>query len=240
MAAVLHPAGPGGACLQVHPDYRAAELEIEMITTAETQFATVQPDGSQRLVLWAHEGDRLRQDLLARRGYTRGPNPEYQRRRGLDGPIAEVSLAAGYTVRALGDEAELPARSWLAWRAFHAGEPDENYPGWDWYRRVQRAPLYRRDLDLVAVAPDGGLAALATVWFDDVTRTATFRPVGVHPDHQQRGLGRALVTEGLQRAAHLGATLATAEVDAAAADALFVAAGFVERECRKPWIRQDT
>jgi hypothetical protein len=35
--------------------------------------------------------------------------------------------------------------------------------GWRWYRDVQRAPLYRRDLDLVAVAPDGELAAFCTL-----------------------------------------------------------------------------
>lgn len=238
LAAVLHPAGPGEACLQVHPTFRASDLEVEMIATAETQFATVQPDGSQRLVLWAHECDTLRQDLLTRRGYARGHSPECQRRRALDAPVPDVPLAAGYTVRALGDVAELPARGQLAWRVLYADEPDENYPGWEWYRSLQRAPLYRRDLDLVAAAPDGELAALAMVWFDDVTRTAAFEPVGVHPNHQHLGLDTALAAEGLRRAVALGATLATVRVDGAAADAWYLAAGFGDCECSEAWIRQ--
>lgn len=236
LVAVLHPAGPGEACLQVHPDYPGAELEVEMITTAETQFTTVQPDGSQHLVLWAHESDYPRQELLARRGYTRGHSPEFQRRRVLDGPAPDVPLAAGYTVRALGDETELPARSRLARHLLVPGEPEDHPHDWAWYRSVQRAPLYRRDLDLVAEAPDGELAACATVWFDDVTRSAAFEPVGVHPNYQRLGLGQALVAEGLRRAALLGATLAIAE-SVPATDALYTAAGFVDCERREPWIR---
>lgn len=237
LAAVLHPDGPDGACLQVHPALRSTELEVEMIATAETQFATVQPDGSQRLVLWAHECDSQRHDLLTRRGYTRGPRAEGQRRRTLTSPLPQAPLAPGYTVRALGDETELPARSQLAWCVIHPNEP---YRGWEWYRDVQRAPLYRRDLDLVAVAPDGELAAFATVWFDDVTRSAAFQPVGVHPHHQLHGLGSAIIADGLRRAAYLGATLATAVVDCEVADAGYLAAGFVDCERSEPWIKQVT
>lgn len=236
LAAVLHPDGPDGACLQVHPALRSAELEVEMIATAETQFTTVQPDGSQRLVLWADEHDDLRQNLLTRRGYAIGPCPEFQRRRALTTPLPEVRLAAGYTLRSLGDETELPARSRLARHILLPGEPEDHDPDWAWYRSVQRAPLYRRDLDLVAVAPDGELAACATVWFDDVTRSAALEPVGVHPNYQRPGLDTALVAEGLRRAARLGATLAIAE-STAATDALYTAAGFVDCERREPWIR---
>ena len=71
LAAVLHPDGPGEAFLQVHPAWRSAELEVAMMSVAETQFAVTQADGCQRLVIWAHEGDALGQDLLQRRGYSR-------------------------------------------------------------------------------------------------------------------------------------------------------------------------
>ncbi len=239
LAAVLHPEGPGEAFLQVHPAYRSAELEVEMMATAETQFATMQPDGGHRLVLWAHEGDLLRRDLLARRGYTRGGHPEYQRRRCMDEPIPDFQPAPGYTVRSLGDESELPARSWVSWRAFHPDEPDEKYEGWAWYRNVQAAPLYRRDLDLVAVAPDGELAAFSTVWFDDVTRTAAFEPVGTHPAHQRRGLGKAIMAEGLRRVARLGATLSAVGSYSEAAGALYASAGFGEYELSEPWVRRE-
>jgi GNAT superfamily N-acetyltransferase len=237
LAAVLHPDGPGEAFLQIHPAFRSTELEVEMMAAAETQFATIQPDGCQRLTLWTHESDALRQDLLTRRGYTRGQYPEYQRRRSLAQPLSESPVPQGYTVRSLGDEDELPARSWVSWRAFHPDEPDGRYKGWEWYRNVQRAPLYRRDLDLVAVAADGELAAFCTVWFDDVTRTAAFEPVGTHPAHQRRGLGRAVMNEGLRRAAHLGATLAAVGSYSTAAGALYASVGFTEYDLSEPWVK---
>ena len=236
LAAVLHSDGPGEAVLQIHPAFRSTELEVEMMTVAETQFATTQTDANQRLVLWAQESDLMRKDLLARRGYTRGQQPEFQRRRPMSAPIPDAQPAPGYSIRALGDESELPARSWLSWRAFHPDEPHEKYEGWAWYRNVQRAPLYRRDLDLVALAPDGELAAFCTVWFDDLTRTAAFEPVGTHPAHQRRGLGRAVMAEGLRRAVHLGATLAIVSSYSSAAGALYASVGFTEYDLCEPWV----
>jgi mycothiol synthase len=238
LAAALHPDGPGEAFLQVHPDFRTPELEVEMMSVAETQFATTQPEGRQRLHLWAHASDPLRQDLLTRRGYTKEKYPEYQRRRAMGLPIPEVEIPAGYCIRALGDESELPARSWLSWRAFHPDEPDDKYEGWDWYRNVQRATLYRRDLDLVAVAPDGEFAAFCTLWFDDVTRTAAFEPVGTNPDHQRKGLGKALMAEGLRRARDLGVTQCTVNSYSERAGALYASMGFTEYDINEAWVKE--
>lgn len=237
LAAMVHPDGPGEAFLQVHPAWRSTDLEVAMMAVAETQFAVTQADGRQRLVIWAHQEDALRQDLLQRRGYVKGEHPEFQRRRCLDAPIPDFQPPAGYSLRALGDESEHPARSWLSWKAFHPDVPDERYQGWAWYRNVQRAPLYRRDLDLVAVAPDGELAAFCTLWFDDVTRTAAFEPVGTHPAHQRRGLGKALMAEGLRRVHDLGATLCTVGSYSEAAGALYASLGFAEYDLSTPWMK---
>jgi GNAT superfamily N-acetyltransferase len=178
-------------------------------------------------------------ELFCQRGYVRSKfNAEHMRYRFFSAPVPDAVTPGGYIVRALGDEDELPARSWLSWKAFHPDEPDEKYQGWEWYKNVQRVPLYRRDLDLVAVASDGELAAFCTVWFDDVLRTAVFEPVGTHPDHQKRGLGKAVMTEGLRRAERLGATLATVSSYGKAAHALYESMGFTEFDLLEPWIRE--
>lgn len=238
LAAVLHPDGPGEAVMQIHPALRSPELEVELIGVAETQFATTQATGGQQLTLWAHESDLLRQDVLRRRGYTRSGRAASQRRRWLDAPIPASPAPAGYTLRPLGDEAEHPARSRLAWQALHPAEPDAHDQGGQWYRSLQHAPLYRHDLDLVAVAPAGELAAGCTLWLDDVTRSAAFAPLLVHPAHQRRGLARALLAEGMRRARDLGATLCTLESSAAAADACAASLGFTDYDLRKQWRKQ--
>lgn len=218
IAAVLTPDNPDEAFFQVHPAFRTTELETAMLTAAETHLAARKNSG-HRLQIWAHADDTRRGELLASHGYTKGDWPEYQWSRSLSAPIPDAPLPPDYTIRALGDE--LPARSWLSWRVFHPDEPDEKYEGWTWYPNVQRAPLYRRDLDLVAVAPDGTLAAFCTVWFDDVTRTGMFEPVGVSPDHQRRGLGKAILAEGMRRLNWIGGTLATVGGYSEAANALY-------------------
>jgi GNAT superfamily N-acetyltransferase len=210
-----------------------------MLDVAEEKLPSRKESGTRELIVWVNEADALYKDILTRRGYARTKyNAEHMRYRFLTQPITDSAPRNGYTVRALGDESELPARSWLSWKAFHPDEPDEKYEGWEWYKNVQRVPIYKRDLDVVAVAPDGELAAFCTVWVDDVTRIAVFEPVGTHPDHQKRGLGKAVMSEGLRRAQKLGATLATVSSYSDAAHALYESMGFTQFDLCEPWIRE--
>lgn len=237
MVALANCEDPDHVFLQVHPAVRSAELEHDMLAVAEDRLAICTPDGAHQLRVWANHNDALRQAVLRDRGYQQDDWIEYQRRRSLMTPIADVPIAPGFTVRALGDAAELPARSWASWRAFHPAEPNDRYEGWEWYRNVQRAPLYRRDLDMVAVAPDGTIASFCTIWFDDVTRSGAFEPVGTAPEYQRLGLGKAVMTEGLRRLAWLGATTAYVASSGAGGHALYASVGFTDVETHAPWSR---
>ncbi|MFL7868156.1 MAG: GNAT family N-acetyltransferase [Anaerolineales bacterium] len=237
--AMLNPDSPGEAFFQVHPGFREAGLVSEMLDIAETKLPNIKDDDQRELIVWINADDDMTRTLFSERGYARSKFlAEHMRRRFFTTPLPAPVSPAGYTVRSLGDEDELPARSWLSWKVFHPDEPDEDYQGWEWYRNVQRVPLYRRDLDIVAVAPDGELAAFCTVWFDDVTRTAVFEPVGTHPEHQKRGLGKAVMAEGLRRAERLGATLASVSSYGKAAHALYESMGFTEFDLLEPWIKE--
>ena len=238
LAAVLNPEGKGEAFLQIHPAYHSDVLISEMLEIAEGDLTRRNALGQKELIAWVNAGDHVMKRVLGERGFTPSEYlAEHMRLRSYAEPVPDFPPPAGYTVRALRDEVELPARSWVSWKAFHPDEPDEKYEGWEWYKNVQRIPLYRRDLDLVAVAPDGTLAAFCTVWFDDVTRTAVFEPVGTHPDHQRLGLGKAVMSEGLRRAERLGATLANVSSYGPAAHALYESIGFTEFDLLEPWIK---
>lgn len=238
IAAVLNQERKQDACLQVHPDLRTSELEEAMLVIAEEHLGWPNTEGRNRVQVWAHAEDELRQGILVRRGYVKGDQPEYQRRRSMAVPVPHPPVAAGYTVRPLGDVDELPARSLVSWRAFHPNEQDDRYEGWDWYHNIQRAPLYRRDLDIVAVAPHEEFAAFCTVWFDDVTRTGAFEPVGTSPDHQRQGLGKAVMYEGLRRLKRLGARMAYVGSYSPEAHALYASVGFIDFDVSEPWVKQ--
>jgi ribosomal protein S18 acetylase RimI-like enzyme len=235
---VLHAQSRGEAFLQVDPRLRTRELEEEMLDVAEEHF--VHPE-RQKLWVLAHAHDDLRRDLLTRRGFTKVVRPnavEHQHRRLLGAPIPEVQPVPGYSVRSLGEIDELPSRSWASWRAFHPDAPDEDYEGWDWYHNIQRQPLYRRDLDIVAIAPDGEIAAFCTIWYDDFTRTAIYEPVGTTPEHQRQGLGRAILTEGLHRLKRMGAVVAFVDGYSEAANALYDSAISPVCDLSEPWVKQ--
>jgi GNAT superfamily N-acetyltransferase len=239
IVAMLNPDGDGEAFFQVHPVFCEEVSVAEMLEVAEQRLFKRNAQGKKELIVWVNADDSRTKDLFSAQGYVRSRySAEHMRRRFLTQPVPDAVAPTGYIVRALGDESELPARSWLSWKAFHPDEPDEKYQGWEWYRNVQRVPLYRRDLDIVAVAADGEMAAFCTVWFDDITRTAVFEPVGTHPDHQRRGLGKAVMSEGLRRAQRLGATLATVSSYSAGAHALYHSMGFTDFDLLEPWIKE--
>ncbi len=240
IAAVLNADWHGEGFLQVHPTWGSPQLEAEMIEVAEQHLAEVKEDGSRTLRLWADSRDVARQEELARRGYVKGDWPEHQRHRTLDGPLPEVVLPPGYTIRALREGLELLERCYASGLAFHPTELDialDNRKDVTWYRNIQNAPFYRRDLDLIALDPDGAVAAFATIWFDDVVRTGAFEPVGTVPAYQRRGLGKALMAAGLHRLKKMGATLATVGSYSEAAGALYASAGFGEYDLSDPWTR---
>ncbi len=208
--AVLNREGAGQAFLQVHPKFKTTGLEEELIIRAEETLRAPCRKGGMYLWIWSDVGDSQRQEILRSRGFTHiADADEHQWLRDLEKSIPDHPVREGYVIRSLGDASELPSRSLASWRAFHPEEPDEKYDGdWSWYQNIQSAPLYRRDLDLVAIAPSGEVAAFTTTWYDDVTRCGYFEPVGTVPEHQRCGLARSLLSEGMRRLKQLGATQA--------------------------------
>lgn len=241
IAILISEGGFGAAHFLIHPHWRTLELEEEMLWVAEARLAEVQPDGSRKLEIWSPEKDRLRHDLLGRHGYMKGEGAEYQWRRDLDAPVPAAPLPDGYTIRSLGDGLELLERCYASGLGFHQGDIQiavNNRRDPTWYRNIQSAPLYRRDLDLVVIAPDGAIAAFCTIWFDDVTRSAYFEPVATVPDYQRRGLGRALLTEGMRRLKRMGATRAFVGGHSPAANGLYQAVTGPEHEVYERWMKE--
>ncbi|MDA0987629.1 MAG: GNAT family N-acetyltransferase [Chloroflexi bacterium] len=72
------------------------------------------------------------------------------------------------------------------------------------YRNVMKLPIYRQDLDIVAVTDDGEFAACCTCWLDSENNVAEFEPVGSLPSFRRRGIMRAVMNEGLRRLKAMG------------------------------------
>ena len=228
---VSYEEAPGEAYLQIHPDHRG--LEDEMMAWAEENIAVERDDGKRRLVVRAYDYDTSRQTMLKKRRYRRTEHLEHRYRRSLETTFPEPRVPDGYVVRSLRKDDDLGARCLALGLAFRDRPVDL-----DVYRSLQSAPGYRWDLDIVIEAPDGSFAAFALAWFDEANKIGMFEPVGTVPEHQEQGLGQALMYEGFRRLKDLGAT--TAYVGAGTqpeASALYRSVGFDEDFMDHAWTR---
>ena len=60
-------------------------------------------------------------------------------------------------------------------------------------------PVYDGECHLFVRSPEGKGAAVCSIWYDEANGVGLFEPVATHPDFQRRGLGKAVMAEGLRR-----------------------------------------
>jgi ribosomal protein S18 acetylase RimI-like enzyme len=113
-----------------------------------------------------------------------------------EGAVVVPDLGPGWELRHVRGEDEADNRREASHRAF-ASTMDRKLH-LERYLRFMRSPVYDRERDLVAVAPDGRVAAFM-VWWPDPSGIALIEPFGTHPDFQRRGVGRALLQFGFAR-----------------------------------------
>ena len=134
-----------------------------------------------------------------------------------------VTLPEGYRIRSVAGPQEFEARVALHRAAFPLSRLNVAK-----YERLLTVPHYRFEDDLVVEASDGSLAAFALAWYDPDGLVGELEPVGTHPDHQRRGLSRAVVAEAVRRLVKRGAKVVQVYSDGSkpAPEALYDAVGF--------------
>ena len=148
---------------------------------------------------------------------------------GAGGPLPD-----GYRIRTLAGPEEIATRVDVHRAAFTPSKLTVEK-----YERLLGLPHYRLEDDLVVEAPDGSLAAFAMAWWDPDGAVGEFEPVGTHPDHQRRGLSRALLIWGMRRYAERGARLVQVYSDTtnAASEGLYESIGFRRRAFHRRYLR---
>jgi predicted N-acetyltransferase YhbS len=222
-----HP-GFGEAFLQRHPQY--AFLLDEMLDYAE---ATLVNKKTNTLHIYVYDHDEALQALVQRRGYAKdAEQPGYDSAFVIQN-LPEQNVPAGFALRSMAQENNIELRREIFGRSFNHSDPTE-WPSPFSYEELQRAPDYRKDLDLYIVGPDGGYVSCCVVWYDSHNRMGALEPVGTHPDFRRRGLGREVVLEGIRRAAALGAE----KVWVGSGQRFYEAIGFQKRYISYRWTKK--
>jgi mycothiol synthase len=234
---LVHLDGPGYPYLEIHPGYR--HLEPEMIEWIEENLAdTASADGiPSSLRFFVFDYDSHRRRILTERGYEQTNRGGVTRHLRLGRqPAARALLPAGYVLRETQPE-DLRDAGQIA-DLLNAGFGRTFHTALEYQRFTRRATCFHRELDLVAVAPDGDFAAYVGVPYDEETRRAVFEPVCTHPEHRRRGLAKALMQEGLVRLRGRGASSVIVETgDRLPANRLYESIGFTEAYRGSFWQR---
>lgn len=186
---------------QVLPEFSGEGLEVEALAWAHEKLAVLRQENVKAwgcdLVTGVRQDDIRRIAFLEQNGFRyRGKFAEVNMMRLLDDSIPESPLPEGFQVRGLRQE-EIPSRAdaeriiWQPWTVGNVRDED--------YARLQHMPGYERELDVVAVAPGGTIAAYVNCWLDPVNGIGDFGPVGALPDYRRMGLTRAVLLEGMRR-----------------------------------------
>jgi predicted N-acetyltransferase YhbS len=122
-------------------------------------------------------------------------------------PFPEIRIPKGFRLQSLADEFDVEKVHRVMHRGFnHEGEPPADEL--EDRRRKLSSANFRRDLTLVAVAPNGDYASFCGMWPVPGSNACYIEPVATDPDYRRMGLGTACVLESIRRCAAEGATVA--------------------------------
>lgn len=215
---------------------RSSGLESEIMAwgAARAQAIADRRRAPFTLALEAREDDADRIALFQAHGFDERGWDLLSLTRNLAAPLDAPAVPAGFRLRPLRGDDEA-----AAYVAVHQAAFGTRNMTLEWRQRTLLMPQHRPDLDLVAEAPSGALAAVGIGWLDPAGVRGQVEPLAVHPEYQRHGLGRALLLEMFRRMQAAGAREVNVEVHAAEAAprALYEAVGFRPQDVIAAWTR---
>lgn len=210
----------------VQPGNEAEDTYRLLLDWAPERYRQLDAERGRPLPYWveAFEEDDELLATFARHGYRLAEDFVYiMLIRSLDDATLRPVLPQGYVLRQLRRDSEIPA-----YVASHLLAFDSTSMTGGWRERTLRLPWYDPRFDIVAEAPDGSLAGFCVTWFDPLRKIGQIEPLGVHPDHQRRGVGQALLLATLRQLRQAGATRAWVETESTRRTAIdaYESAGF--------------
>ncbi|MDQ2682976.1 MAG: GNAT family N-acetyltransferase, partial [Chloroflexota bacterium] len=199
-------------------------LYRQLMPWATGRIARLCTDNAEPIGITIEAGDDAGAGYLTELGLVTKGEIRHHTYRWLEGePMDRAPLPEGYRFVALEDDGRVTERWRLHKAVWEQATLDDRR-----YTQVRSAPYYRRDLDLCVETDAGELVAFALGWLDPEGGSCQFEPIGTHPDHRGKGIGKALVKEATHRVRELGADRCYINCSAKneAGNALYAAAGY--------------
>jgi mycothiol synthase len=187
--------------MEVVASYPVVEIEEQMVAWGEGVARRLSSTRHCPVSMEVHvrTEEHAQVALLEALGFERLSGGSVSLSRSLSVPIPAPDIPPGFVIRPSAGEQEIEE-----WVRLHRLAWDTENMTVEERRSMLYAPFYDPALDLVAVAPDGNLAAYCVGWFSEEENALTGHkdghtdPIATHPAYQRRGLAKALILAGLR------------------------------------------
>jgi ribosomal protein S18 acetylase RimI-like enzyme len=215
--------------LQVHPQQRW--IEDPMLAWAESSWAR----GRESMATYAYTHDRLRQDLLAQRGYVDAGESGRMYIFDLARQYPTQALPAGFRITTLAEDGNVESHIAAVRDAFSRDTLNRA-----WFETKVRAPTYAPQWDLAVISPEGEHVAFCLARLDQHNHVAEIDPIGTRPEYQRRGLAKVLVATCFRRLCACGMRYAFigAGPEPAVGNRLYVSLRSVETYQEHEWVKR--
>ena len=219
--------------LEVRPGYE--HLRLELLNYAEEMdYRGMSRSRNKPIrVVYVYDFDTEFEQDVASRGYEKWPEfGEAHSLYRLDKEVPTPTLPEGYHLQSLEDENDFSKINKVLWRGFnHPGEPpEEEIEG---RKFGQQAPHFRKDLTIVAIAPNGDYASYCGMYYVPENKVAMLEPLATDPDYRRMGMASAVVRESMRRVQALGAEVCWVGADLP----IYRALGFEVKFTIYPWAK---
>ena len=188
----------------IDPDYQNKISLDELFNFAENNHVC-EINGKQMVRLRITDGDLLKEKIAHQRGYIKIVEEGYQEN------ISSISLnrdfeydlPEDFIIKTMAENNDIEKRTLAFAKSFgNYGTEDEVKS--NVYVELQKAPDYRKELDVYIEAPNGDFASVALIWYDEINKIAILEHVGTDPKYRKMGLAKAANYEAIKLVKKLG------------------------------------
>ena len=191
--------GFGEAFLQYIPERITESIVEEMIDFIDSNLFA-EKDNKKIIKLRVLDDDNFIESIIQKHGYVKKEDSaETTTYVDLDRDFILPDLPPHFKIQSMADENDLVKRTLTFAKAFgNYGTEHEVLP--HCYVELQKCPIYRKDLDVYIIGPDGEYVSFCLIWYDKKNKIGILEPVGTNPKYRKMGLAKAVVYEAINRA----------------------------------------
>lgn len=208
--------------LQIRPGYEF--LAKEMLEYLEETIPEERNDEDPELVLFINEDMLYLEEMLIAKGYTKDKNRSYFNHLALEDGY-KADLPEGFSFVDGTEVKDQKERQLCCHLGFHPEDEPKTLPEWGF--SMESAPMFDPKLEIMTKDASGNLCSFCVVWYDSILNIGMFEPVCTRKAYRKKGLGKAMIIEGLRRLKAMGVKKAYVESYGEDRKSFYNKAGFI-------------